>query len=165
MNKVYLSLGGNLNNRRKNLVQACSLIMNEIGTIQIQSMVYETEAWGFDNAPAFYNQVIFLTTELSPQEILKKIVEIESGFGRIRSRENKYISRVMDIDILFYNNEVIDLPGLKIPHPSLHLRKFILVPLNEISPDLLHPVLLQPVKRLLQECSDDKWVKPVSELM
>lgn len=163
MNSVYLILGGNLGNRRKNLVLALGMIRVEIGNILRGSNIYETEPWGLKNVKTFYNQVIEINTFLTPLELLEKINSIESSFGRGRNQHIRYQSRRMDIDILFYNKEVVNLPELTIPHPRLHERNFVLMPLCELAAELIHPVFDKTIRQLKAECKDDKWTRIVSE--
>ncbi len=163
MNSVYLILGGNLGNKRKNLALALSMIRSEIGNIQKGSNIYETEPWGLKNVKTFVNQVIETNTLLTPLELLEKIHKIESSFGRIRDHGIRYHSRRMDIDILFYNQEVINLPELTIPHPRLHERNFVLMPLCELAAELIHPVFDKTIRQLKTECKDNKWTRIISE--
>lgn len=163
MNLAYLILGGNLGNKRKNLAHALGMISVETGNIQRLSNIYETEPWGLKNVKTFFNQVIEIKTSLEPLELLEKINSIELSFGRRRKQCISYQSRLMDIDILFYNNEVINLPELTIPHPRLHERNFVLMPLCELAAELIHPVLDKTIRQLKAECKDDKWTRIVSE--
>ena len=156
MNNVFLQTGGNLGNRLQNLHTAMQLIEKEIGNILKQSSVYETEAWGFTDQPAFLNQVLQVQTILSSTDAMEKIHFIENEMGRIRVQ--KMGPRTIDIDILFFNDEVITQPFLTIPHPFIEKRRFVLVPLCEISPDLFHPVLKKNVSLLLKECEDESVV-------
>jgi len=157
MNRIYLSLGSNQGNRRTNLEQALVLIGGRAGLIKARSSVYETEPWGFRSALNFYNQAVELLTDLKSAALLDTIHEIEIICGRMPVAK-RYAPRPIDIDILFFNDEIIDEPTLKVPHPFLHLRRFVLVPMSEIAPDLVHPVLKRNIRELLQECSDDKRV-------
>ncbi len=134
----------------------------EIGEIKQQSGIYETQPWGFEDSRNFYNQVIEISTSLSSAELLERIKKAEARFGRSHSQSKKYQSRQMDMDILFFNNEIIQLPGLTIPHPRLHERNFVLIPLSELAADYVHPVLNQTVLQLKSQCRDKKWVKPVT---
>ncbi len=157
-NSIYLLIGGNLEDRRKLINLAQKEIQKEIGRIQKESSVYETAAWGFESENNFLNQVLIISTEFSPTQVLEKCLKIESQLGRIR-KSGQYASRTIDIDILFYNDEIIDLLDLKIPHIQLHNRRFTLEPLVEIAPDFIHPVMKKTMKELLQDCCDHSEVK------
>lgn len=153
---IYLLLGSNKGNRAENLRKARLKIRGEMGMIMESSKVYQTVAWGKTDQQDFYNQVIRLSTALSPDELLKALSTIEQQFGR--DRTEKWGPRAIDIDILFYRNEVINKKDLIIPHPGIVHRRFTLVPLNEIAPDLLHPSLKKPISELLKDCEDSLGV-------
>ena len=138
MNKVYLLLGSNKQNPKKKLAKAKLLINTQIGKIDRQSSIYETAAWGYTNQPNFLNQVVILQSAFTPSEILQKILTIEKKMGRVRTIKNA--PRSIDIDILFYNKEIIKDENLQVPHPLLQQRKFVLTPLNELLPNFKHPV-------------------------
>lgn len=152
MNDIYLLTGGNLGNRADNLAAALLLIEQYCGRIVQRSSVYETAAWGMINQPDFYNQVLHVKTGLTAQQLMHKVLEIEEHMGR--TREIKMGPRIIDIDILFYNNDVVNMPGLIIPHPRLQDRRFALLPLTEIAADYIHPVFRKTVVQLLDECTD-----------
>lgn len=152
MNLVYLLTGGNLGDRMKNLSQAIVLIQTHVGEIVNRSSVYETASWGINDQPDFLNQVLLVKTKLSANKLLKALLLIENKMGRERSIKNA--SRIIDIDILFFNDDIINKHGLIIPHPEIQNRMFVLSPLKEIAPDLVHPVLKQPVKNLLSTSPD-----------
>ncbi len=155
MNKVFLEIGGNLGNKLENINSAHKLISEKIGQIKNQSSIYETPPWGFESSDNFYNQVLEVETELNPYNLLDVCNKIEDILGRIRGTE-QFISRTMDIDILLFNNEVInDVPTLQIPHSRIHLRKFVLVPLAELIPQFIHPILKKSIEQLLLECKDN----------
>lgn len=154
MSIAYLILGGNKGKKYQNLLSANNLIEKRIGKIIKQSEIYTTKAWGNTNQPDFLNQVIAVQTNLSPVEILTIILSIEIELGRIRTSQ-KWQERTMDIDILFYNDEVIKSPNLIIPHPFIQDRKFVLIPLAEIAKDLIHPIFKKNIETLLNECKDD----------
>ena len=162
MNKVYFLLGSNLSNRFSLLNQARMLISEKIGTIGLASGIYESAPWGFKAETAFLNQTILVETHLEPLNILEVINKIENQLGRIR-RSASYESRTIDIDILFYNDENINLPHLVIPHNQLHNRKFTLVPLIEIAANFVHPIFNKSIEELLRDCEDQSEVKLISE--
>jgi 2-amino-4-hydroxy-6-hydroxymethyldihydropteridine diphosphokinase len=155
---LYLLLGSNLGDRKSQMDKALHLIPEMIGQITSQSSFYETEPWGFSSEKLFLNIALQTLTFLSPEEVIQKIGEIEKMFGRERSGGG-YSSRTMDIDILFYDDLVIDQELLKIPHPRLQDRRFVLVPLNEIANELIHPVFRKTIGELLQDCTDTKNVR------
>jgi 2-amino-4-hydroxy-6-hydroxymethyldihydropteridine diphosphokinase len=161
MNIVFLGLGTNLGNREKNLNDAFNDIREQIGKVLEASSVYETEPWGFQSESKFLNIVIKVETGLSPSMLLEAILLIELRLGRVRSG-NQFSSRIIDIDILLYEDQVIDKRELKIPHPKLHERMFVLVPLVEIEPDLVHPVLKKTMASLLGSCEDKNEVRKIS---
>lgn len=154
---VFLLLGSNLGNRQSFLQQAITFIAAEIAPVVKQSSIYETEAWGKTDEPNYLNQIIQLKTDMKPRVLLEKILAIEHELGR--ERTEKWGSRTIDIDILFYGMEVISEPGLNIPHPQLHNRRFTLAPLEEIAPELVHPVLHKNISRLKSELKDNLNVK------
>jgi 2-amino-4-hydroxy-6-hydroxymethyldihydropteridine diphosphokinase len=158
MNKVTLLAGGNLGERKDNLEAAIKFICKEIGGILKLSSIYETEPWGFEHEQNFLNQAVEVETEFAPEKILEKIHEFENNLGK-KKRTGEYLARTIDIDILFFNDEIINQPDLIIPHPRLHERKFVLEPLAEIIPDFIHPVFNEKISKLNNKCLDDKWVR------
>lgn len=159
MKGIYLLLGSNLGNSRKILKRAIIEIENDIGDIVTSSSVYKTKAWGVENQPDFLNQVVEIKSSLSPQIILKKANSIEEKLGRVRNI--KWHSRVIDIDILYYGELIIDTNNLVIPHPENQNRNFVLVPICEIAPELIHPVLMLTQKEMLKNCTDILCVKKI----
>lgn len=157
MHIAYLLLGSNLGDRKKYLADALILIGLRLGIIRADSALYETASWGTHDQPDFINQVLALETELSPQDLLEGILKIEQELGR--ERKERWGSRTIDIDILLFGNEIIDDPSLKVPHPFLHERRFSLTPLCELEPYLVHPSLKRPIKELLDDLSDNLFVK------
>jgi len=152
MNKAYLLTGGNMGDRQENLATAYECIGQQCGDITSASSLYETAAWGKNDQPSFLNQVLEIQTSLSPRQLLKKILHIEKQIGRVR--KEKYGPRIIDIDILLFNDEIYNYPSLKIPHPELQNRRFALVPLAEIAPESIHPVFKKTITELLAICPD-----------
>jgi 2-amino-4-hydroxy-6-hydroxymethyldihydropteridine diphosphokinase len=152
MNNVYLLIGGNMGDRLKNLSESTNCVEKEVGAIVKKSSIYETAAWGVTDQPSFLNQVLFVSTKLSAEDVLKTILSIEEKMGR--KRVEKMGPRTIDIDILFYNDEIISLPNLSIPHPHIANRRFVLEPLAEIAPAFVHPVLQKNITELLNDCPD-----------
>ncbi|GAC1308990.1 MAG: 2-amino-4-hydroxy-6-hydroxymethyldihydropteridine diphosphokinase [Mucilaginibacter sp.] len=157
MINVFLLLGSNLGDRQLFLKKAIDLIENDVAPVSKASSIYETQSWGKTDAPDYLNQVILLKTSLPAQAILLKILNIEQVLGR--RREEKWGSRTIDIDILFYGALVINEQGLHVPHPELHNRRFTLEPLAEIAPDLKHPVLHKSISTIKNELVDTLIVK------
>ncbi|HEU4859293.1 MAG TPA: 2-amino-4-hydroxy-6-hydroxymethyldihydropteridine diphosphokinase [Chitinophagaceae bacterium] len=161
MNTAYLLIGGNLGNRKENFSRAISLINEQCGSLTKSSSVYETEAWGITDQPSFLNQALEIVTELNARQLMRKILKIEKIMGRVR--KEKLGPRIIDIDILLFENEIHDLRFLKIPHPELQNRRFVLVPLAEINSGLQHPVLRKTIAQLLEECPDNLEVKKIAD--
>ncbi|MCU0407474.1 MAG: 2-amino-4-hydroxy-6-hydroxymethyldihydropteridine diphosphokinase [Bacteroidales bacterium] len=157
MKEVVLGLGTNVGRREDNLARAIDAIRSRVGNILRVSSVYETEPWGFETDSSFLNMALVAETALGAGTLISNVLGIESSMGRQRSG-SAYESRVIDIDILFFGDEVIGRKGLDVPHPRLHLRKFVLVPLNEIMPGFMHPVLGKTIHGLLEECDDRSLV-------
>jgi 2-amino-4-hydroxy-6-hydroxymethyldihydropteridine diphosphokinase len=149
---VFLLLGSNLGERSQILRSAVALIAERVGVIQSVSSVYETAPWGILEQPAFLNQALSVSTMLMPEEVLRIILDIEHELGRVRYE--RWGARVIDIDMLYYSDWALDSARLTVPHPRLHERRFVLVPLHEIAPDFIHPLFLKTTKQLLDECQD-----------
>jgi 2-amino-4-hydroxy-6-hydroxymethyldihydropteridine diphosphokinase len=158
MKIVFLGIGSNLGDRKNNLDNAVGKIDEYIGKVVASSSIYETEPWGFEVEEEFLNMVVKVETRLEPSGMLGRILMIEALLGRIRS-EKQYSSRVIDIDILLYEGLVLEELTLKIPHPLMHKRRFVLVPLCEIEPEIVHPVMKKTVKTLLELCTDNSNVR------
>lgn len=152
MNKVYLLIGGNMGNREEALAKARMLIGEQCGELMNISSLYETEAWGKNDQPSFLNQALEINTTLKPLQLMQQILSIEKQTGRIR--HEKYGPRIIDIDILFFNDEIYKYPSLTVPHPEIQNRRFVLEPMNEIAPSLVHPVFKKTIAELLEECPD-----------
>jgi 2-amino-4-hydroxy-6-hydroxymethyldihydropteridine diphosphokinase len=157
MNNIYLLLGSNMGNSKACLAKAKTQIEKNIGNISRQSSLYSTAAWGNTKQPDFLNQVIIVETELTALQTMQTILNIEKKMGRVRTAKNA--PRIIDIDILFFNKKIIDQPELTVPHPQIQNRRFVLVPLNQLSPNLKHPLLKSTVHQLLMHCPDKLNVK------
>jgi len=157
---VYILLGTNLGDRMANLTQAKQHISSLIGAIITQSSIYKTSAWGNTDQPDFYNQIIEVDISLKPEDALNIILGIEHTMGRVRDK--KWGPRIIDIDILLWKNQILKTAILTIPHPGLPERKFTLLPLAELAPDLIHPALLKSISQLLQECADPLPVEKIN---
>ncbi len=153
---VYLALGTNLGNRLLNLNTAISSLTPQM-KVKKKSPVYETPPWGFADQPAFLNQVVRVETYEGPERLLKHLKRLETALGRVPNFQNG--PRLIDIDILFYDDLVLDTAPLVIPHPRLHERAFVLVPLADIAPDLVHPVLHKSVREMLADVNSDGVVR------
>ena len=169
VHQLYISLGSNMGDKFAHLQQAVDAVFEEIGTIEKMGPVYETASWGFE-ADSFLNTVLLVQTSLNIETVLEKILSIEKKLGRNRKQSNAYESRIIDIDILFFDDKVYSSKELQVPHPHLQDRRFVLQPLNDIAPDFLHPSLKKTSLQLLQECTDEtsiqkiqRWLKnPIS---
>lgn len=164
MKTVLLGIGTNLGDREGNLKRSVTLTEEHIGRVTEVSSVYETEPWGFQSESSFLNMVLKAETKLTPSGLLGRILMIESLMGRLREGTG-YKSRIIDIDILLFENRVIESRALVIPHPKMHERKFVLIPLAEIEGEMVHPVFNKSIKELLNECRDNsrviKFIKTV----
>jgi len=156
---VYLCIGGNLGEREANLEEALEFIDFNMGDVQATSSIYESEPWGMKDVPHFLNQVVQIQCELSNDDLLLEISELEEFFGRQRSKEG-YVSREMDIDVLFIDQEIIETDSLRVPHPRMHERRFVLEPITEIAPDFTHPEAKKTMRELLDSCTDKGQVTP-----
>lgn len=157
MNTLYLLLGSNIGNSKLHLQQAQRYIQKQIGITIRQSGIYQTAAWGNTNQADFLNQVIIVKTSLNADAVMETILSIEKKMGRVRTQKNA--PRIIDIDILFFNKEIKQETHLTIPHPQLQNRRFVLVPLKELSPNLKHPVLKNTIHQLWMQCKDNLDVK------
>lgn len=161
MAEVFLILGSNLDNKQIYIESAMYLINFFIGNIIKKSSYYKSEAWGMENAPDFLNIVILIKTFLSPIKIINKILYIEYFIGRKKKLYKKYENRIIDIDILFYDNIIFKNKRLIIPHKLLHIRKFVLLPLYEISPNKKHPIFNKLLYDYLIYCDNTLSVKKI----
>lgn len=151
MASVYLGLGTNIGNKRKNMVTAAALLAERAGDVLSLSSFYETEPWGFDSENTFLNAALELETSCSPMELLRLTQQIEQEMGRTQKSDGSYHDRIIDIDILLYGNEIIHTEELVVPHPLMLQRLFVMQPLAEIAPSLVHPVLQKSMYELYME--------------
>jgi 2-amino-4-hydroxy-6-hydroxymethyldihydropteridine diphosphokinase len=161
--KAYILLGSNIGDKKKHIDDAQHLVQNHVGKIIAESALYISEAWGFESDEMFLNKVIVVESELDAFEILNRTQNIETSLGRTAKTTNVYQSRIIDIDILFYDDKIIETAHLTIPHKHMQNRLFTLMPLAEIAPDFIHPKLQKTLICLLQQCSDNKKVNLLQE--
>ncbi len=159
MNYAYLVIGGNIGERENELSHAAKLLEERCGAIIDRSALFETAPWGKADQDYFLNQAIVLATSLTARELLKEILYIEKLMGR--NRQEKLGPRIIDIDIIFFNHEVINEPDLTVPHPEMSKRRFVLEPLNQVIPAYIHPIYYKTVKELLADCTDHLPVKKI----
>lgn len=145
---AYLSLGTNIGNKRRNMVTAAALLTERVGDILALSDFYETEPWGFESENVFLNAAVMLETSFTPQELLAVTQQIEVEMGRKEKSQGSYHDRIIDIDILMYDELVMQTAELTLPHPLMHERKFVLEPLAEIAPNVIHPVINKTISSL-----------------
>ena len=150
-------IGGNLGDRLKLLQKAESLLESTCGTLVNASSIYESEAWGMNNQPSFLNRLLVMQTDLTPFQLLEKMLDIELQLER--KRLEKWGPRTMDIDLLFYNDLVLETEKLTVPHPWIGSRRFVLEPLVEVAGELLHPIVKKTMKQLLESCKDPCQVR------
>jgi 2-amino-4-hydroxy-6-hydroxymethyldihydropteridine diphosphokinase len=160
MHQVFLGIGGNIGNKRLNFNKVHILIEKKIGNIIGKSSIYETPPWGFLAEEDFWNQVLHINTDLSPEELMEQTFEIEMQFGRKRDAEY-YVSREMDIDVLYFDDLCVENEVMIIPHPRIPQRLFVLIPLAEIAPAFIHPVLQLTNRQLLEKCIDESSIKRI----
>ena len=171
-NSVVLLIGGNQGDRVSILMRAVAEISRRIGTVSLLSALYETEPWGFEAGQNFLNQAVVVDTDMTAHEVLVEALMIEKELGRVRKEElegcsteekavgeRTYSSRPIDIDLIFFNSDIVDMADLQLPHPRMHKRRFVLVPLEEIIPDYQHPKFRKTISQLLDECEDSGEVK------
>lgn len=158
MEKVYLCLGGNIGDTRNYLQNAVAMIGRRIGRIVSQSAVYQSEPWGFNAEQMFLNQVVVAETELEPHAVLELCLQIEAELGRTRSG-NGYEPRTIDIDIVFFGQQIVSQPDLQVPHPLMHHRNFVLRPLCDVAADFVHPIFGLTVRQLAAVCDDKAVVR------
>lgn len=158
--RIFLLLGANLGDRRHTLVDALEQITQRVGPVISASSFYETAPWGVTDQPSYLNQVLEVRSLLAPHAVLTTILDIERLLGRVRLE--RWGARLVDIDLLYYDQQMIDTPDLTVPHPRLHLRRFTLAPLAEIAPEFLHAGLQKSNRQLLEECEDDSEVVRLS---
>lgn len=157
---VFILIGSNIGNREDLISRACLMVGEVCGKVVGESQIYESEPWGFEAAQWFLNQVIEIETELSPDMLMLRLLDIEKELGRDRTTPHEgYVSRPMDLDILYYGNQIVDTEYVTAPHPRLHLRRFTLMPLCDIARDFVHPILKLTNSKLLDVCNDEGLVK------
>ena len=158
---VYISLGSNKGDRLKNLQDAINLIYVKIGKIDIISKVYNSPSFGFKSAD-FLNTCIRIETQFTGKKVLKKLLAIENRLGRIRTKKPEYEARIIDLDIIFFDTDIITTNTLVVPHPEMHKRKFVLQPLHDIASKFIHPKTNQSITELLEDCKDESELEPIN---
>ncbi len=161
INKVYIALGSNKGDRLKHLQDAVDLIFKQIGKVNIISKVYNTPALGFESDD-FLNTCLLIETSLEAQDVLQQLLQIETQLGRQRTENSGYEARTIDLDVLFFNDEIIESKDLVVPHKELHKRKFVLQPLFDIAPKYQHPVYQKSITELLQDCDDKSAIETIN---
>lgn len=154
---VYILTGSNLGNREHYLEEASKRLEIRIGTTIHRSSVYESESWGYESPNKYLNQVLKITSDLLPQEVLSQCLIVEAELGRTRPKA-EVLDRTIDIDILFYGERVVAEPGLTIPHPRIAERRFVLLPMVELAPGFIHPNDGRSMQKMLQDCTDNVGV-------
>ena len=161
MEKVYIALGGNVGDVAETFEIAINNMEKALGSVIEKSSLYKTEPWGNKNQDPFLNMVICVETNLNAEEVLTITLGIEKIMGRERNEDNQFAPRTIDIDILFYGKKIMDTGKIIIPHPRLHLRNFVLTPLMEIAPGLVHPSFNKKIKDLFENNTDDSLVEKI----
>ena len=162
-NKIVLSIGSNQGDRKSLIQQAIDIINQEVATVIAVSKLYESPSWGFESEP-FYNCAVLIHTSNTASKILTKVLKLEKQLGRIRSDEKGYSSRTIDVDLISFNDEIIATSNLNIPHPQMHNRLFVLLPMRDLATDFIHPVLQQNINELIQNCTDSGNCKAIDVL-
>lgn len=163
MVRCYILFGSNQGDKRKLLEQSCVLVSERCGMLVERSSAYITEPWGFESDEWFLNALLVVETELDPDTLMDTLMGIEAELGRVRHPEKEgYSSRTVDLDILYYGDRVVNTGKVTVPHPRLHQRKFALMPLCEVIPDFLHPVLNMSQEDILCQCPDPSTVKQLN---
>lgn len=157
---VWIGLGSNLGDRKQFIREAMERISSLVGSIETASSLYETDPWGAEDTPPYLNSVVVVNTMLGPDQLINMLLTIEKELGRNRGGE-RYAPRTIDLDILFYNDKIIHTNNLEIPHPRIYERMFVLAPLNEVTPNKLHPLLKKTVRQLKDECNDLLTVRKI----
>ncbi len=154
--QIYLGLGSNLGNKRLNILRATEMINEEIGRVLISSSFFESKPWHFESDNTFVNIALKVDTTLRPEELLTACKKIEREMGRIYTKNGEYEDRIIDIDILFYGEKIIKTENLTIPHETMEQRDFVMIPLCEIAPDFIHPVLKKSIQELCKSLNESK---------
>lgn len=162
-NKIVLSIGSNQGDRKSLIQQAIDIINQEVATVIAVSRLYESPSWGFESEP-FYNCAVLIHTSNTASKILTKVLKLEKQLGRVRSDEKGYSSRTIDVDLISFNDEIIATSNLNIPHPQMHNRLFVLLPMRDLATDFIHPVLQQNINELIQNCTDSGNCKAIDVL-
>lgn len=158
MARVGLITGSNLNNRSEYMNKAIEALQSRIGVLSDKSSIYVSPPWGYESTNEYYNQVLIFETNLAPDRVLEYCLRIEQLLGRERKEEGSYADRTIDIDMLFYDDLILNEKDLIVPHPRMHLRKFCLLPLFEVNPDWIHPVYKQDLIYLIDHCEDNSEI-------
>jgi len=157
-----LIIGSNLNDRLEYMNKAIKSLEGRVGRLVAKSSIYVSPPWGYESTNEYYNQVLLFETRLKPERLLGYCLRIEELLGRVRSEDGKYADRTIDIDILYVDDEVINEEELILPHPRMHLRKFCLLPLYEVNPDWIHPLLKKDMIDLIENCNDETEISRLS---